>query len=274
VLLLNAGAVNHIGPSRMYVDLSRQWAAQGFTCMRLDIAGIGDSAAPNNESENVIYAAHACANVASAVETLKKSPGIEKVVIVGLCSGAYHAFLSAKQGLAVDSIVMLNPLTFNWQDGTPLDEGELSPKAAVAAVEAQRYKSSILRLSTWKKLVTGKADVLSFAKVLLTQLGSKAAALRRELRRALGGKVDNDLAADFQTISRHGVQATLVFGSTDLGLPRMQAMGGWALERQFKKGPARLKIIPGADHIFMQLKHRKQLAVLLTDLLAQVRSKQ
>jgi hypothetical protein len=42
-VLLNAGAVHRQGPFRLYVHLARRLAALGFSCVRFDQPGIGDS---------------------------------------------------------------------------------------------------------------------------------------------------------------------------------------------------------------------------------------
>ena len=42
-ILLSAGALNHAGPNRMWVELARRWAAQGVATARIDLPGIGDA---------------------------------------------------------------------------------------------------------------------------------------------------------------------------------------------------------------------------------------
>src|SRR5690606_23743533 len=43
VLILNSGLVHRVGPKRLHVRLARRLAGLGFTCMRIDLSGIGDS---------------------------------------------------------------------------------------------------------------------------------------------------------------------------------------------------------------------------------------
>src|SRR5262249_1731329 len=42
-VLLNGGALRHIGPSRTWVEIARRWAARGVPTVRIDMPGIGES---------------------------------------------------------------------------------------------------------------------------------------------------------------------------------------------------------------------------------------
>lgn len=266
ILLLNSGAVHHIGPSRLYVTLAREWAAAGHVIMRVDLRGIGDCQPGRNETENIIYPSHAYNNVFAAVEHLKRQHGVTEIVSIGLCSGAYHSFLAAKNGADLAAFIMINPLTFYWQDGMPLDEGELSPRAAVAALESARYQRSFLKARTWLKLLTLRIDLKSFIATMSHQLSTKWTAMLRDLRRLLRRPLPNDLPSDLRKITARKIHPIIIFGSIDLGLPRMWTLGGAALKRMVKTKRVELHIIDDADHTFMRLRHRKRLAAMLTNL--------
>lgn len=266
ILLLNSGAVHHIGPSRQYVTLAREWASAGHIVMRVDLRGIGDCQAGHDEQENIIYPAHAYDSVHAATEHLKRRHGVAEVISIGLCSGAYHSFLAAKRGADLAAIVMMNPLTFYWEDGMPLDEGELSPRAAVAALEAARYQRSFLKVCTWLKLLTLQVDFKSFIATMSRQLATQYAVMQRDLQRLLRRPLSNDLPSDLRQIATRKTHPIVIFGGADLGLPRMRMLGGSALRRMMKAKRVELHIIADADHTFMRLKHRKQLAMILTRL--------
>ncbi|HEV2703008.1 MAG TPA: alpha/beta hydrolase, partial [Steroidobacteraceae bacterium] len=55
VILLNAGADYHMGPSRMYVSLARRWARSGYYVLRLDLAGLGDSNTRVGKPDDVTF---------------------------------------------------------------------------------------------------------------------------------------------------------------------------------------------------------------------------
>src|SRR6185312_12807504 len=83
VILLNAGAVGQIGPNRLHVVLARRLAAAGDLVLRLDVSGIGDSRVRAGAEENVVYSAHAIADVGMAVDWVRRN-GAAEVAVVGL----------------------------------------------------------------------------------------------------------------------------------------------------------------------------------------------
>lgn len=265
ILLLNSGAVHHIGPSRLYVTMARRWAREGYVVMRLDLAGIGDSPAPAGEQENVIYPDHAADNVGKAVTMLRDRYGVEQIVSLGLCSGAYHSFLAARLGMPLSGVVLINPLTFYWVAGTPLDEGDFSPRTAAAALESERYRKSMFRLGTWRKLVRGEVDLKAFVSTVAHFGGARLRTGWRNLKRSCGVRLQNDLPSDMRRISERGVRPVILFGRGDLGLPRMRALGGGPLQRLIGRKRVVLHLIDDADHTFMQLKHRRMLQRLLSN---------
>ena len=48
VILLNAGLLHRVGPNRLHVDVARRLAEAGFTSLRFDMSGVGDSELPGD----------------------------------------------------------------------------------------------------------------------------------------------------------------------------------------------------------------------------------
>ncbi len=107
-LILNAGIVHRVGPFRMNVDLARGLAAQGFSAMRIDLSGLGDSAPRTGKLDNEDRAE---LDVSDAMDYLTEKTGVKEFVLLGLCSGAYNAHkVSVKNerivgGVFIDGIV-------------------------------------------------------------------------------------------------------------------------------------------------------------------------
>ena len=43
IILLNAGIAHRVAPHRLYVNMARRFADMGFTVLRFDFSGVGDS---------------------------------------------------------------------------------------------------------------------------------------------------------------------------------------------------------------------------------------
>jgi len=112
ILLLNAGAVNRCGPHRLYVTMARRWAALGFTVLRIDLSGIGDSPALAGERENLVYPRQGLAEIGAALDYLAAERGAARFIIAGLCSGADLAYQAARREERLAGLVMMNPRTF------------------------------------------------------------------------------------------------------------------------------------------------------------------
>jgi hypothetical protein len=107
VVLLNGGTTNHTGPGRLWVDLARSWAEDGIGVLRVDLSGIGDSPPRSGQPVDSVYSQFALEDVADIVEAV--SPGAPSaVVLMGLCSGAYHS-VRAGTDLGVGGVVAINP---------------------------------------------------------------------------------------------------------------------------------------------------------------------
>jgi pimeloyl-ACP methyl ester carboxylesterase len=84
-LLLNAGIIHRVGPFRFYVDLARLLAKNGYTTLRFDLSGIGDSLpGKDNRPEHD----RVMGDIAHAMDMLEAKKGIKKFVLCGLCWGA------------------------------------------------------------------------------------------------------------------------------------------------------------------------------------------
>ncbi len=92
VVFLNAGMVHRVGPHRLHVRLARELSRQGFTSLRFDLSGIGDSPARVDGASLHDAAMH---DVRDALGFLANQRLGSTFILVGLCSGADLAFRAA-----------------------------------------------------------------------------------------------------------------------------------------------------------------------------------
>lgn len=245
ILLLNAGAIHHIGPSRLYVTLARAWAGEGHTVLRVDLSGIGDSGTRPGQVDNVVYGPNAGADVRAAIRHLHAQPGVSRVVIVGLCSGAYHGFKAAVAGEPVFAIVPINPLTFFWKEGMSLDF-----PAHKVAEESHRYGQSALRLESWKKLVRGEVHLRVLTQILARRALSLVERRARDVARQLGVPMPDDLGSELDSLATRGIAVDFVFADGDPGMELLPLQGGSVVPRLSSENKLRAHVIAGPDHTF------------------------
>ncbi len=258
VLFLNAGAVHNIGPNRLYVTLGRHWAARGHLVLRLDNAGIGESKPRPGAPENVVYADRALDDAEAALRYLKRQPGITRVDVIGLCSGAYHGFKAAVAGLPVDNVIAINPLTFFWNPSLSLDY----PKHKVAA-EARRYGESARSLKSWKKLLRGDVRLRVVAKVFGHRALDVARHEMRDVARRLHIPFAEDLGSELDKIASQRIGLCFVFAEGDPGIVLLSEGGGAVVPRLVRNRRISIASIDGPDHTFTPVWSHAALAEIL-----------
>ena len=129
VLLLNSGILHRVGACRLHVRLARRLAQHGYTVVRFDFSGIGDSAV---RKDDLGFEESAIVEIRETMDQLQRMRGIETFVPMGLCSGADMAFEVAK----VDERVIGVGLLDLWAYRTP-------------GYYLRRYGPKLLSLPTW-----------------------------------------------------------------------------------------------------------------------------
>lgn len=244
VILLNAGAVGRIGPNRLYAELCRRFAEEGALAIRCDLSGIGDSLPREGENENVVYHGRAIDDVAAAVRWAQAA-GAREIVVAGLCSGAYHALRAALAGLPIDTIVVINPLTFHYVPGAPLDVAAFRITA-----DAARYRKSVTSGASWRKLLRGEVKLSRIATVLWHSVRGRVVNTAKNVLRALHVPLRDDLGSELETLARRGVAIRFVFADEDPGRAMLHDEGGPVVERLAARGKLAIRTIEGADHTF------------------------
>ncbi len=243
VILLNAGAIRRIGPNRLHVALARRLAAAGDLVVRVDLSGLGESPPRHGGADNVVYSDHAIADVGRAVAWVR-AQGAKRVAVVGLCAGAYHAQKAAVAGQPIDVIVPINPLTFFWTPGMPLDAQSFRVTS-----EAKRYGESMWSKASWQKLARGEVDVKRVAGILARRVRDLAGHRGRDVLRKLRVPLPKDLGSELRALDRRGVAMEFIFSAGDPGRAMLVEQGGSIVDDVAKRTLA-VETILGPDHTF------------------------
>jgi len=100
IVLLSPDGQRRAGPHRLWVPWARHRAARGDVVLRLDVAGSGDSEPADRARVG---------DVARAVAWLRREPGVVGCTVVGIGTGAQHAWRALDDGADVQRIVAIDP---------------------------------------------------------------------------------------------------------------------------------------------------------------------
>lgn len=266
ILLLNIGSNHHAGSHRLYVSMARTWASLGYEVLRLDVSGIGDSAA-DVSADGAVYSTRARDDVRRAMDVLEMAHGVKRFVLCGLCSGAYMAYHTAVQDSRVAGVALVNLATFEWRDGDSL---ELRQRTSFKST--QFYKRAVMDPSTWRRLGSGQVNARGVLAELTRRLSARAVSAWRHL--AAGGSDDASpvtVADTMRMLCHRGTRVLMVFDANDGGIDVMERELGGGASRLRRESLFTLNIIEGADHTFTGRDARTALMDVLGTYLNQAR---
>jgi len=243
ILMFNAGSVHHVGPNRISVTLARHLAAAGFDSLRFDLESLGDSVLREPGRENYPYP-HTATSDAGAALDLLKSRGYERIIALGLCSGAHTTFHTGLRfaEYPIEELILINPMSFYWKEGNSLDTSRRFEDAAA-------YKRSMRDPRRWLKLLRGDVNVKRLLEVVVA-----------EVRNKVRFREDERLAGDLRKlIDQYKRPITFFISEGDPGRDILMAGAPRTARRALRRGAMRIEMIPDADHTFSQFKPRKDL---------------
>jgi hypothetical protein len=109
VVLWNVGIHHRVGPYRLFTDLARKLAQVGFTSLRFDVAGQGDSAPRRGVGEGNPHVQ----DLQEALALLEKRLGFKSFAPVAFCSGVDALHPLGLQDERVSAMVYIEP--YAWR---------------------------------------------------------------------------------------------------------------------------------------------------------------
>jgi hypothetical protein len=106
-VFFNAGLLHRVGPHRLYVHLARDLSRMGFSSLRVDLAGKGDSPSRPGLMNHQQSAAADYEEIQRVLEA-RVAPG--PLVLAGLCSGADDAIRLSPKDSRVVGLLLLDPV--------------------------------------------------------------------------------------------------------------------------------------------------------------------
>ncbi len=268
ILMINEASNRLVGPNRIHVPLARRWASLGYRVLRFDPSGMGDSPARGGYAENLVYCPTTDEDVATAIDWLRarvpQAPA-PQMHLIGLCSGAYHAYRAAVQGQPIASTVLINPIVFFVDEATSLDYPDQLPESFMAE-EVVRYKQSVRSVRKWVELLSKAAGWRRLLQVVRQWISWHVRKISREIARKLGLPLQKDLHGELLSVAKRRVRQNFIFASSEPGQVYLFEHAASAVEQLERQGDISIEYIPQANHSFSIYASRLKLIELVCEL--------
>lgn len=244
-LFLNAGVTHHVGPNRLYVQLARALAEDGFTSLRFDYSGLGDSGVRPDELPAWKSVG---LETSEAMELLTSTRGIERFIPIGICSGAINAYLTAREDPRTVGAVLIN-----GQGHLHGTDPELSAQLRARTLSRHYRRIALFssyRAKNWRKAFGGQ---LSVGRILQMMVGVPMGVLRGLFGQRAAPADAPDPVADLRAIGARGTRLFHLYCEGDEGLDYFHVVLGGKLKDVASTETARFEIIFGANHVFSLL---------------------
>lgn len=259
VIFLNAGADYHIGASGIYVELARRWAARGYVVLRMDLAGLGDSATRPGRLDDEVFPPAAIDDVRAALEFMRMRYDVREFTMAGICSGAYHVLRAAVEALPINRIMMVNPQNFFWKNGMTVDDMQVAELVSNPRV----YRGQIMSAAAWRRLLTGKINISYILKIYAHRILLTLESTLRDWARYLRIRLPRDLGWELEEVGSRGVRVVFVFARGEPGIDLLKIQGGSSITRLGER--CHIHTVDSADHVFSKRGPRESLQRILSD---------
>jgi pimeloyl-ACP methyl ester carboxylesterase len=241
-IFLNSGVIHRIGPNRLHVRMAREMASMGFPSLRFDMSGIGDSRAsrtdiPRHERWAI--------ETQEAMNFLNQEFRINRFILIGNCSGAGAAFLTANVDARVTAAVLINPQ---------------GPKKLL------RYymRLALFNLNFWLRVIRGRTK---FRREIYQIREQSRDLYQRELNDV---NIANEAATKLHSLIRRGTDILIVHCEWDPGWDYFKVKLGKIINELSSSKKIKTEIIYGINHDFNMIQGQEDLIRIVRDWASQI----
>lgn len=244
LVIVVGGPQTRVGSHRQFLLLARWLAARGVPVLRFDYRGMGDS-----EGELLGFE-HVSEDIEVAIDAFcSEIPGLQEVVLWGLCDAASACMMYARHDARVAGMVLANP----W----------IRSEATMARTYLRHYYSArLLDKEYWLKFFRGEVRLSSTLKSFFSMLRQALPQGNRGSGRGDGGG-----SVPFPERMREGLEgfqgkALFIFSGADLTAAEFKdkVAGSPSWQRLLSRPGITCRDYAAANHTFSSREWRDQVA--------------
>ncbi len=238
LVMVNGINEDHVGPARLWVELSRRWAGLGLRSVRFDLREFGESPWLPSQPDRPIFDKTRAQDIGDAVRAVNANDSNDSVLI-GFCNGAQLALEVALE-LKSRGVSAINP-----QLGTGVflnvDRLEESDQESTRSF-AQRVEKGLQRHQWIDNLIRPVSN-----RVLSSKRGRSLVFSALRLSSPCPPKIRSKLM-------KNKTETLLLLSPEDLSPLRNVPIVGSVLRRRLATSEHfRVEIVPGLDHAFLSV---------------------
>lgn len=235
IVLLNSGIIHRVGSNRIAVNLARAFAAAGFTTLRFDYSGIGDS---QRRADGLSLQGSVGRDITVALEFCERMSDSRAFVLAGLCSGAYDALHHARDDARIVGAFMVDipgPFKNRWHT-------------------FHHIKSRLLRPSSWRNPLRKSARYLAELTQPHGGTGEQTYVLGARSRASREWMDDH-----IRTVLSRGAYLSFIFTRGDGAIYNHESLFPRLFPEAARHRRVSYAYFPNADHAFSRARERSRL---------------
>lgn len=175
LIILSPGIKSRVGPHRLYVKMAELFTQMGFTVLRADPEGLGDSEGEINHSVTAdVYGSIELglfvSDTIDMMDWMARETGYSSFILAGLCGGAITALLASEKDPRVKGILSLGMTCI-------LTSANIDPAKYITVQQLndirESYLKKVLDPRAWFRFLSLKSDYKLLLKALMQPLHKK-----------------------------------------------------------------------------------------------------
>ncbi len=221
VILLSPGVKMRVGPGRLYVPITQLLNEQGYSVLRFDFYGLGDSEGELGESQlidiyNHVEVGRYVEDTLSAMRYMRETHGFRSFMLGGLCGGATTAALAAERDNGVTHLLCIGL-------AIALSSDAATPARYLTRVELDSrrkgYYRRLMQPKSWLRLLTFQSEYgviwRSLKRLVIKDQAKKQTTVTEPVKTPALENANPLFPPAFFAFLRRGGKALLLFSEKD-----------------------------------------------------------